>query len=419
MVFVALMISVLVVYYIQTKLYAVRVFGQLRYRAYFESEETEEGNTVHFYEEISNLGSLPIPNAKVNTELPDGLKFIITDKRNGALTYTQGVQSVFVLRGGSPVRRKWRVRCEKRGVYSPRGCVMIINDLFGTEAVSRTLTFAELEDKRNTVLSVFPAISPLPECGAENRFILGDKTVVMGLLADPLQRGGIREYRDGDPQNAFNWAATAAHDKLLVNSYEYTRERKFNVILNLCSRDNERDAHIPSTPSITEDSIKLCASLLDMAALSQPDVRLIINTPSDIEYARGKLAESPYRTLGDSEAEKRKNAGITAWNAESDVLITKPFCGKRDTLEALRVLSEIPCYYSCTLERLLDGVAEGELPLGNDGSFVVVTPYVNERILNFYDVMLKRGVRVAFYVSSAVRFDISSLETGAEIIYAS
>ena len=108
---------------------------------------------------------------------------------------------------------------------------------------------------------------------------------------------------------------------------------------------------------------------------------------------------------------------FTALDAENDVFVSRPFCGKHDTLDALRALAELPPYYSCTLERLLETVSDGGLPELLDGSFVVVTPYVNERILEFYTKMLKRGIRVAFYLTSSQGLDISAKETDAEIVF--
>ena len=91
MAFIALLIAVFAVYMIQSKIYSERVFSQLTYRAYFGCEETVAGEETFMYEEITNLGGLPIPNAKVNTRLPDGLRFITTDKKSGQTVLTDGV----------------------------------------------------------------------------------------------------------------------------------------------------------------------------------------------------------------------------------------------------------------------------------------------------------------------------------------
>ena len=426
MAFIAFLIAVFAVYLIQSKIYSERVFGNLTYRAYFGCEETVAGEETFMYEEITNLGALPIPNAKVNTRLPEGLKFITTDKKSGQTVLTEGVQSVFVLRGHAVIRRKWKIKCEKRGVYRPEGCVMIINDLFGTGAVSKTLDFSDFEEQKNTLLYVIPDIKTLPTADVENEFILGDKSVLLGMLEDPLENNGIREYRDGDPMNTFNWSATAAHDKLLVNRYEFTRERRYNIILNLRSRDNERDAHIPSIAEVTEESVKVCAALLDAAAATQPSVRLAVNTLSDIEKARTLAEQSAYRTLDKTpekaeiyrtESNGNRDIGKETYT-EDQIFVTAPFMGKRDLADALRLLSELPLYYTSTLEKMLELIADGERPELFDGSFIIITPYVNERILRFYDSMKKRGVKVVFYLSSASQYDISQSETDAEMIIA-
>ncbi|MBQ9116265.1 MAG: DUF58 domain-containing protein [Clostridia bacterium] len=425
MVFAAFLIALVAVYILQSFIYGERIFARLHYRAYFDREETEEGEEVFLYEEITNDGSLPIPNAKVSTRLEEGLKFIVTDKKDGSTLLTESVQSVFVLRGHAVIRRKWRIKCQKRGLYRPTGCVMVVNNIFGTGAASRTLKFSDIEDKRNTQLCVIPAIGEIPECGVENEFILGDRSVLLGMLEDPLDCNGIREYREGDPMNSFNWSATAAHDKLLVNRYEFTRERRYNVILNLRSRDNERDVHIPSIASVSEDSIKVCASLLDRAAANQPNVRLLVNTLADIEEGSRIAAESAYRTLDrDIDLKKKKfvhsselNESEKVINTEKELLLTPPFVGKKDMADSLRLLAELPLYYTLTLEKTLELIADGEFPELMDGSFVIVTPYVNERILSFHNIMKARGVKVAFYISSTSQFDISERETEAETIY--
>lgn len=424
MAFIALLIAVFAVYFLQSKIYSERIFSRLGYRAYFGCEETVAGQETYMYEEITNRGGLPIPNAKVNTRLPEGLKFVITDKKSGAVTLSESVQSVFVLRGNAVIRRKWRIKCEKRGVYRPLGCVMIINDLFGTGAVSKSLTTEDFDGWKSTALCVIPEIRELPSPSVENDFVLGDKSVLLGMLEDPLENNGIREYRDGDPMNSFNWSATAAHDKLLVNRYEFTRERRYNVILNLRSRDNERDGHIPSSAEVTEESIKICAALLDAAAATQPSVRLAVNTMEDIGRARELAEKSAYRTADvENTAIYRAQATDSTLEAErqtaeADLLVTAPFVGRQGIADALRVLAELPAYYTCTLEKMLEIIADGERPELFDGSFIIITPYVNERILRFYTQMKKRGVKVVFYLSSTSQYDLSQTETDAEIIYA-
>lgn len=420
MVFFALIIAALVMYRIQSELYSERIFSRLTYRAYFALEETIEGETMYMYEEIANLGALPIPNAKVNTQLPEGLRFVIFDKKNGERQLTDSVQSVFVLRGNAVIRRKWTIKCEKRGTYRPKGAVMIVNDLFGTNACSESLELADFDDKRNTVLRVLPKISSLPECDVDNEYMLGDKVVLRGLLSDPLEINGIREYRDGDPMNSLNWSATAAHDMLLVNSESFTRERRYNVILNLCSRDYERDPHIPVSVSECENSIRVCAALLDRAAEGQPSVRLIVNTLSDISRACELAEASAYKTLNKCEENTNDAVKNKDFNAEAELegqlFVSRAFSGKTETVDALEVLAELPLYYTMPLERMLEAIADGKLGGVEEGSFVVVTPYVNERVLRFYDVMKAKGRGVAFYLSSSWQHTQAERETNAEII---
>ena len=78
----------------------------------------------------------------------------------------------------------------------------------------------------------------------------------------------------------------------------------------------------------------------------------------------------------------------------------------------------VMCPVSSRCERM-ETVAEGELPQLFDGSFIIITPYVNERILKFYDVMKSRGVKVAFFISDSSQFDVSQKEIDSEALVVS
>ena len=53
MAFIAFLIAVFAVYFIQSKIYSERVFGQLTYRAYFDCEETVAGSEVRPSESVT------------------------------------------------------------------------------------------------------------------------------------------------------------------------------------------------------------------------------------------------------------------------------------------------------------------------------------------------------------------------------
>ena len=72
MLFLALLAALLIVYLVQRGIYRKYIFKNLGYRVTLSAEEVVEGDDVFMYEELSNAKALPVPSAKVETELPEG-----------------------------------------------------------------------------------------------------------------------------------------------------------------------------------------------------------------------------------------------------------------------------------------------------------------------------------------------------------
>ena len=87
----------------------------MNYRVTVSAEEVFEGDDVYIYEELSNDKALPVPNAKVEAQIPDGLALrLLTD--NGGEQLCRSVQSIFVLGSHRVIKRRWRIKCLRRGV---------------------------------------------------------------------------------------------------------------------------------------------------------------------------------------------------------------------------------------------------------------------------------------------------------------
>ena len=80
MLFFAILAAVVFVYLLQYHIYKKYAFRHLHYRITVPSPEVFEGDEVYLYEEIENRKWLPMPFVKVDTELPEGLAFVITEK---------------------------------------------------------------------------------------------------------------------------------------------------------------------------------------------------------------------------------------------------------------------------------------------------------------------------------------------------
>jgi len=381
MLFVSVIISLLLVYLFQVWLFNKHAFDDLDYRVTLSAEEVFVDEDIFMFEEITNNKNLPIPNAKVDTELPQGLMFRIherTYKGKNVVSrdsYRQSIQSIFVLGSHKQVRRRWRVNCKTRGIYHPGSVIMVTNDLFGLNAQSKRF---EVEPSKFNQIVVLPKAIDLDEHFTSSYYVSGEMPVRRSLISDPMRVSGMRDYTPYDPMNRINWKATAAHGKLMVNVEEYTQRHQFNIVLNMQARDIEHDPTVPSSFDYIEMCITVCASIFDKVSQENIPVRLFANTPP--------------KTVGE-EAVSDDEIG-------SQILVTKPFQGKRDTISALRLLAALQMKISVPIEKMLDHISENVHAYANGGNIIIVSSYISERMIIFHDTLERQGIKVIFYVTT-------------------
>lgn len=389
MLFVSIFIAIALVYFAEMYIYNKYSFNDLEYKVTVSAEEVFEGEDIFMYEEISNNKNLPIPNAKVDTELPDGLCFRLSDRRAGKKrgdVFQKGIQSIFVLRGNQKIRRRWRVNCNKRGIYTLGNVMIITNDLIGLNAQSKR--FRAENGKFNQVV-VLPKAIILEDHFVSSYMQNGEVIVPRSLVTDPLYIAGSREYTPLDPMNRINWKSTAAHNKLMVNNEEYTERNQFNIVLNMQSRDREKDADEPSNPEYIELCITVCASIFDRMSQNNVPIRMLTNTPPESIGEEGNRANADMLSaVSDDEIGKK-------------ILVTRVFRGKGDTIDALRTLAALQMKISCPIENMLDHIINNPSYYANGGNIIMVTSFINERMIIFHDALMKQGVKVVFYVTTA------------------
>lgn len=379
----ALLIAVFIIYIWQSKLYEKRTFENIEYKVSVNTEEVFEGEDIFLYEEISNDKYIPVPYAKVDTSLPKGLAFRITEfnkrTKRPEDSFPTHVASVFVLKSKEKIKRRWRVNCKTRGVYTLGDATLVSNDLFGMNPTSKGF-FAE-PSKNNTIV-VLPRAIDLEEHFTSSFYHSGDVIKNHSLLTDPLRIAGAREYTTFDPMNKINWKQTAVHGKLMVNNEEYTQRHRFNILLNMNSRDIELDPKHPSSPESVELCITVCASILDSISKENVPVRIMCNTPPE--------------TIDEEFAADSEGVG-------KEILFTRPYEGKRDMISALRMLAALQLEISCPIERMLDYVLLHHEAFTDADNLIVISPYISERMIIFHDELAKSGVHVIFYITTTNR----------------
>lgn len=385
MVFIAIVIAAALLFLIQSKIYKNYAFHNLEYKVTLSTQEIFEDEELYVYEELRNNKFLPLPFLKVDTELPEGLSFHIVepDKKNDTMkeTFPRVIHSIFVLRGNQMIRRRWRVRCDVRGTYHLGNATMLADDLFGAMTVAKVIA-AEVTSENTLV--VLPKAINLEKEFTSSKYTNGDFLVRSSLLTDPLLKAGVREYMPGDPMNRINWMQTAVRNELMINVEEYTNRHQFNIIMNMQSRDIEKQ--IPGPPS-AKHPVELCltvvASILDSVSGENIPVRFISNTPPET-------------------FEKEMNASYGEGDEIGKKIFVSPvYKGKLNMITALRMLAQLELTISTPIEKMLDHMLENPYAYTSGGNIIFVSSYLSERMINFYYAMRKVGVNVVFYITSA------------------
>ena len=353
------------------------------YKVHTEVREISEGEDFFLYETIANAKNMPLPNVRVDVTLPVGLDFCLYDKDgDGQKTaHMHNIESVFVLKPGSAVERRWRIRASRRGIYHLDEARMVVNDIFGTNKLS---AFFEAPCEKGNTITVLPSPIDLEEYFIPVTDPMGDNTTDFSLVPDPLLYLGTREYRPGDPVSRINQKASARMQKQMVDIDEYTEQNSFDLVFNLQSRGREDAGTTPESAELVELGVSVCASVFDRALSEEIPVRMICNTTHE--------------------------------NDERDYFISEYFSGRSDVKQALRMLAGIEMKLSCRIENMLEEILCENESNPTCKNLVLVTSYIDETITDFALKMEDLGIEVIIFATSTLK-SVTDLPEGIKIFY--
>lgn len=215
----------LLIFVIQLKIYRKYCFKQLDYRCFFSESEVCEGAEIQFTEEIENRKRLPLPVFK--SELTASAHLAFADTHSAVTDGSRFVSSFFEVKGRCRVKRVWKIKCIKRGVYGIKNAVLVTSDIFGSEV------FSTKPECRLPEITVFPSEYPFNTDYILSCIICGDTPYNNPPFADPFFSDGVREYTGTEPLKFINHNATAKENRLMVNTFESSAESRISVILDL------------------------------------------------------------------------------------------------------------------------------------------------------------------------------------------
>lgn len=252
---IAVILLVLLVLFGEIALYRRYGLDGLTYRCRFSATEVMEGEKIDFTETVENEKALPVPWLKVELTVSRWLDFpeshcVVTDQ-------SRFVTGFFSVRGHARVRRVWKIRCEKRGIYQMEHVVLVTSDLLGAVRLSLPAsdtgeTVVVLPKRFTSAGLLLPRVRCLQ---------FGDTPVRHSMRKDPCLPAGVREYVLGDAPSRIHWKASAHANTLLVRQEERTAQQAVTVLLAL--ETNRADSgQMTQDTDLLEHTIRVCAQCL-------------------------------------------------------------------------------------------------------------------------------------------------------------
>ncbi len=319
-------------------LYSRLGLKNLLYTLTVSTPEAFEGDEIEIVEEIENDKLLPLPwiRTEINcsrwltfrgqTHMPDS-----DDNQRGLIS------GIFVLKGHQKCRRVWRVRCEKRGLFTVEDTSVAVSDIFGL--VKPAAVFRIRESVR---VLPRPSDAELPELSSDA--FIGDMQVRRFVLPDPFMISGAKEYSGREPMNRIHWSQTARTGSLMAYSNEFSTERQFLIIMNI-QRGFMSDVQ-PMTLSVLEGQIKAAAFMLDYCCKIHAESALAVNSAKEIFLPSAEGYEHTIKALREL-AELKNECGChiddyfdkLSFCEYTDIVFITGFLSEK-TAETLRRLRE-------------------------------------------------------------------------------
>ncbi|HPQ47590.1 MAG TPA: DUF58 domain-containing protein [Clostridia bacterium] len=242
----------LVFFMIEIVFFKIILKRGLNYSLTFSKFEAFEGEDMFVDEEIYNRKPFPVPWVKADIHSSKWLEF--AGASSSVVDERRFVTSGFVLKAYQRTRRRWYMKCTKRGVFDIDNATVTCGDILGLITESKAVPV-------NRRLVVYPGMTDIDEMFFSTKDILGEAVVKRFILDDPFIVKGIRDYVPGDAINRINWKATAKTGGLMVNENDFTTKVGITVLMNVQSDYEEFD--FVKNRDVIELAIKVSSTILN------------------------------------------------------------------------------------------------------------------------------------------------------------
>jgi len=236
-------------WYSQRALQGVDYWRDFSHRRTFPGEETVM--TIH----TSNQKRLPLSWMAVVDRWADELPAFSSDGEPLPNRPADLVTLLFSLRGREQIGRSYRMRPERRGIYSFGPISLSAGDPFG-------LFTNQIRIRRRDWLIVYPRVVPLKELHLPYQAPFGDVSARQSMFQDPVRTIGVRDYTPSDSFRHVHWKASARRQNLQVRVFEPTTAYTMILVLNVATFARHWEG---TRPEIMERVVCATASIANYA----------------------------------------------------------------------------------------------------------------------------------------------------------
>ena len=219
-----------------------------------DSKVVDPDEEFHIIISLKNRSRYFVPFLRVAENLPYGLSF-----RGDVGKDPQHEDSVTFTTWLAPrqeVQRELPVSASRRGRYFLQKLDLAGGDFLGINVRKRSYSvFRE----------VVVAPRPAPEQAVSEVLggFMGDVSVRRFIMEDPVLTLGYREYTGREPMKMISWYQSARGMGLMVKKYDYTVEPAVSVLLNIESREEDKDLLKELTERCFSIARTVCSTLED------------------------------------------------------------------------------------------------------------------------------------------------------------
>ena len=249
--------------------------ARIEYGRKLSSNRAFFGDEIYLELSVANRKPLPLPWFQFEEEVPAELTYPgdtvsrmdINEHNTVGSSFNYGwfnrdarvnISNYISLGWYNRIIRRYRILCDRRGLYPFGPTLLRSGDLFGIFTREAYIT-------KLIYLTVYPKIVGVEQLGIPSRQLYGDIRTQSHIFEDPVMTMGIRDYQFGDSLKRVHWKATARRRKLQSKVFELTTTTDIAIFLDTRTT---KPSVMGNVPELLELAIVTAASIANFTISS-------------------------------------------------------------------------------------------------------------------------------------------------------